>query len=212
MANASAKRIGTWVHFLVHISQLTHSLTASQNETAIKNLLYGHLLGNLLPLLIRVLFRWQGFRQSKMAIVLYCISAALSQFLHQHLKRTGTPRRDSTGGLVSPGDDLNQPGMMEWTFDILYICCELINRRHIGIRPLIGCRVCPSRLCHSRRMVLVDIRCGMTYLISCDCLLDACPQDSCICDLQIMERSHLTYATRPFVFRRRRRTKEGRLE
>ncbi|KAI0284991.1 putative opsin [Russula aff. rugulosa BPL654] len=103
MANASAKRI------------------ASQNEAAIKNMLYGHLLGNLLPLLIRILFRWQAFQQSKKAIVLYCVSVALSQFLYQHLKRMGTPRRDSTGNLVSPGDDLNQPGMTEWTFDVLYI-------------------------------------------------------------------------------------------
>ncbi len=39
----------------------------------------------------------------------------------------GTPRRDSTGNLVSPGDDLNQPGMTEWMFDILYISCESIG-------------------------------------------------------------------------------------
>ncbi|KAI0303179.1 DUF788-domain-containing protein [Russula brevipes] len=103
MANASAKRI------------------ASQNEAAIKNMLYGHVLGNLLPLLIRVLFQWQTFRQSKKAIVLYSISVALSQFLYHHLKKMGTPRRDSTGNLLSPGDDLNQPGMTEWIFDILYI-------------------------------------------------------------------------------------------
>jgi len=122
-------------------------------------MLYGHLLGNLLPLLIRVLFR----RQSKTAIIFYCVSAALSQFLYQHLKRMGTPRRDSTGNIVSPGDDLNQPGMTEWTFDVLYISCELINRHHVGICPLIVHRVCPSRLCHSGRMVLVDIHCGMTY-------------------------------------------------
>jgi len=64
---------------------------------------------------------------------------------------------------VSPGDDLNQPGMTEWTFDILYISCELINRHHIGICPLIVRRVCPSRLCHSRGMVLLDIHCGTTY-------------------------------------------------
>ena len=128
MAHTSAKRIGTWVHSLVYISQLTHFFTASQNETAIKNMLYGHLLSNLLPLFIRILFRWPAFRWSKTAIIFYCISAALSQFLYQHLKRSGTPRRDSTGSLVSPGDDLNQPGMTEWTFDILYISCELIDR------------------------------------------------------------------------------------
>jgi len=123
-------------------------------------MLYGHLLGNFLPLLIRVLFQWQAFRQSKKAIVLYCISAALSQFLYRYLKKMGTPRRDSTGGLVSPGDDLNQPGMTEWIFDVLYISCESANRHHIGTPSLIICRVCPSRLCHSRGMVLVDIHRG----------------------------------------------------
>jgi SRP-independent targeting protein 2/TMEM208 len=145
---------------LMCISQLTCSLTASQNETAVKNMLYGHLLGNLLPLLIRVLFRWQVFRQSKTAIILYLVSAALSQFLYQTLKRMGTPRRDSTGSLVSPGDDLNQPGMTEWTFDILYISCELMSRHRSHICLLIVCRVCPNRLRYSGRMVLVDIHCG----------------------------------------------------
>jgi len=172
MANASAKRIGSRVHVLAHTSHLTCSLTASQNEAAIKNMLYGHLLGNLLPLLIRVLFRWQAFRQSKMAIILYCVSVALSQFLYQQLKRMGTPRRDSTGSLMSPGDDLNQPGMTEWTFDVLYISCESVNKHYIGISPLIICRVCPSRLCHSRGMVLVDIHRGTVLLTSGGGLLD----------------------------------------
>ena len=135
-------------------------------------MLYGHLLGNFLPLLIRVLFRSQAFRQSKKAIVLYCISAALSQFLYQHLKKMGTPRRDSTGGLVSPGDDLNQPGMTEWIFDILYMSCESVNRHHIGTPYLIIYRVCPSRLCHSRGMVLVDIHRGTILLTPWGGLLD----------------------------------------
>ncbi|KAH9963140.1 hypothetical protein BC827DRAFT_1259962 [Russula dissimulans] len=101
MANTSAKRI------------------ASQNEVAIRNMCYGHLLGNILPLLIRVLFRWQA--QSKKAIVLYCLSLTLSHFLYRHLKTMGTPKRDLAGNLVSPGADLNQPGITDWTFDVLYI-------------------------------------------------------------------------------------------
>ncbi|KAF8268283.1 putative opsin [Lactarius quietus] len=103
MANASAKRI------------------ASQNEAAIKNMLYGQLLCNLVPAIIRILLRGQSFRDSKKAIVFYFLSLALSQFLYQHLKKLGTPRRDSKDTLVSSGDDLNQPGMTEWMFDILYI-------------------------------------------------------------------------------------------
>ncbi|KAI9466792.1 hypothetical protein BJY52DRAFT_1234373 [Lactarius psammicola] len=103
MANASAKRI------------------ASQNEAAINNMLYGQLLCNLVPTIIRILLRGQTLRDSKKAVLFYFLSLALSQFLYQHLKKLGTPRRDSTGNLVSPGDDLNQPGMTEWMFDILYI-------------------------------------------------------------------------------------------
>jgi hypothetical protein len=93
-------------------------------------MLYGQVLSNSLPLLIRIL-QWQGFRQSKKAIALYCLSLALSQFIYQYLKKIGTPKRDSTGNLASPGDDLNHPGMTEWIFDILYIACEFENKHHL---------------------------------------------------------------------------------
>ena len=136
MANSSAKRIGS-IPPSRTLVLLISSLTASQNEVAVTNMLYGHLLGNLLPLLIRILFRWQAFRQSKTAIAMYCISAALSQFLYRHLKKMGTPRRDSTGNLLSPGEDLNQPGMTEWTFDILYISCESWNRPRVPTSSLL---------------------------------------------------------------------------
>ncbi|KAI0307378.1 hypothetical protein B0F90DRAFT_1665592 [Multifurca ochricompacta] len=62
-----------------------------------------------------------GFQLSKRAIAMYTLSLTLSHFLYQHLKKIGTPRRDSTGNLTSPGSDLNQPGMTEWMFDVLYI-------------------------------------------------------------------------------------------
>lgn len=127
MANASAKRIGSHSYFLSYRCLLT-LLIASQNEEAIKNMLYGQLLCNLVPAIIRILLRGQAFRDSKKAIIFYFLSLALSQFLYQHLKKVGTPRRDSTGNLVSAGDDLNQPGMTEWMFDILYISCESIKR------------------------------------------------------------------------------------
>ena len=96
-------------------------------------MLYGQLLCNLVPTIIRILFRGQSFRDSKKAIVFYFLSLALSQFLYQHLKKLGTPRRDSTGNLVSPGDDLNQPGITEWMFDILYISCESTRRTRISV-------------------------------------------------------------------------------
>jgi SRP-independent targeting protein 2/TMEM208 len=95
-------------------------------------MLYGHVLSNLLPLLIRILFQWQDFQPSKKAITFYCLTLALSQFLYQYLKKTGTPKRDPTGNLVSPGDDLNHPGMTEWIFDILYISCEFEYKHNVA--------------------------------------------------------------------------------
>lgn len=42
----------------------------------------------------------------------------------------------------------------------------------------------------------------LVLITSCDGLLDTLFPDSCVCDLQIMERSHLAYITRPIVCRR----------
>ena len=39
----------------------------------------------------------------------------------------GSPKRDATGIVVMSGDDLNQPGITEWMFDILYIACKGIS-------------------------------------------------------------------------------------
>ncbi|KAI0068985.1 DUF788-domain-containing protein [Artomyces pyxidatus] len=103
MANASAKRI------------------ASQNEAALKNLFYGQTISNVLPILLRILFRLWGNGASKTAVVFYTFSLALSQLLYRQLVKMGTPKRDATGSLAYAGDDLNQPGMTEWFFDILYI-------------------------------------------------------------------------------------------
>ncbi|KAA1466107.1 DUF788-domain-containing protein [Dentipellis sp. KUC8613] len=108
MANASSKRI------------------ASQNEAATKNLLYGQAISNLLALVVRLLFKRSNLFSAKI-IFFYGVSLAISQFLYQRLVRMGTPKRDSAGALISPGDDLNQPGVTEWLFDILYIAwaCQL---------------------------------------------------------------------------------------
>ena len=124
-------------------------------------MLYGQVLCNLIPAIIRVVLLGQTFRNSKKAFVFYCLSLALSQFLYRHLKKLGTPKRDSTGNLVSSGDDLNQPGMTEWMFDILYISCECIKWTWSNIQ-LILLRVYSSRSLHLWGMVLVDISCGIS--------------------------------------------------
>lgn len=124
-------------------------------------MLYGQVLCNLIPAIIRVAFLGQNFRNSKKAFIFYCLSLALSQFLYRHLKKLGTPKRDSAGNLVSSGDDLNQPGMTEWMFDILYISCECIKWTWISIQ-LILFRVYSSRSLHLWGVVLVDISCGIS--------------------------------------------------
>ncbi|THH17609.1 hypothetical protein EW146_g3237 [Bondarzewia mesenterica] len=100
MANASAKK------------------TASQNEAAVHNLFYGQLLSHLIPLILRLIFKTYT---TKKAIILFAFSLLISQFIYQRLVKMGTPKRDSAGSLISPGEDLNQPGVTEWMFDILYV-------------------------------------------------------------------------------------------
>jgi hypothetical protein len=43
------------------------------------------------------------------------------------LEKIGTTRRDAAGTLISSGEDLNQPGITEWCFDIVYVTCKNIH-------------------------------------------------------------------------------------
>ncbi|KIJ56527.1 hypothetical protein M422DRAFT_22690 [Sphaerobolus stellatus SS14] len=108
MANASAKRI------------------ASQNERVIRNLQIGMLVVNLLSLILRFFIRKQSF-SSFSSIILYALPIAPTIAVYRFLVNAGTPRRDSSGSLISPGDDLNQPGLLDWSWDVLYItwACQL---------------------------------------------------------------------------------------
>ncbi|KAF8528874.1 hypothetical protein BU17DRAFT_80026 [Hysterangium stoloniferum] len=108
MANASAKRI------------------AAQNEKAIQNLQLGMVLVNTLSILIRVFFQKRpvSFIWSFLRFILPSIpTVVLSLFI----VRAGTPKRDSAGTLLSPGDDLNQAGLLEWSWDVIYItwACQI---------------------------------------------------------------------------------------
>ena len=55
------------------------------------------------------------------SIIIYVLTLAPSIFLYLFLVRAGTPRRDASGILISPGDDLNQAGLTDWSWDILYV-------------------------------------------------------------------------------------------
>ena len=58
-------------------------------------------------------------------MMIYVILSLPAMFLAQYLQQTGAPRRDRVGGeLISPGEDLNQPGLTELCFDVLYVTCK----------------------------------------------------------------------------------------
>ncbi|KAJ3723254.1 hypothetical protein EV361DRAFT_879584 [Lentinula raphanica] len=110
MANASAKRI------------------ASQNEATVKNLRLGLFIPTLLSFILRFLFRRDSLPPSKGSLALYLGTFFPAFFLSRYLTQIGTTRRDpTTGTLISYGEDLNQSGLIEWAFDVLYItwACQI---------------------------------------------------------------------------------------
>lgn len=108
--------------FLFEIGQL---FLALQNEQALRNLRLGMFIPTLLSAVFRLLFRRSSLPPSKGSLALYVVTYLPALFLSRYLERMGTTRRDpTTGALISPGEDLNQPGVTEWCFDILYVTCE----------------------------------------------------------------------------------------
>ncbi|KAG8681899.1 hypothetical protein FRC08_015337 [Ceratobasidium sp. 394] len=102
MANASAKKV------------------ASQNEVAIRNLQMGMLIANVLHWLLRILLRRPILARGP--TILYVLTLAPTVVLYRHLTTIGLPRREpNTGALISPGEDLAQPGITEWCWDIIYV-------------------------------------------------------------------------------------------
>ncbi|CAE6407707.1 unnamed protein product [Rhizoctonia solani] len=102
MANASAKKV------------------AAQNEVAIRNLQMGMLIANALYWILRLLFRRPLLAGGPTS--LYILTFIPTVVLYRHLTSIGLPRKEpKTGALISPGEDLNQPGITEWCWDIIYV-------------------------------------------------------------------------------------------
>lgn len=81
----------------------------------------------LLSTFFRLLLRRSSLLPSKGSLAIYIVTYLPALFLSRYLERMGTSRRDpTTGALISPGEDLNQAGVTEWCFDILYVTCELV--------------------------------------------------------------------------------------
>jgi len=101
-------------------------LPAHQNETMVKTLKLGMIVPTIISLVLRFLFRRSSLPPSRFSLALYVVTFFPSLFLSNYLIKIGTPRRDpTTGTLLSYGEDLNQTGVIEWCFDILYITCAL---------------------------------------------------------------------------------------
>lgn len=75
-------------------------------------------------MLIRLIFRTKSLSPSRLSFWTTVLIHVLSTGVARYLSKMGEPRRSTTGELILPGEDLNQPGVIEWCFDIIYVTCE----------------------------------------------------------------------------------------
>jgi hypothetical protein len=97
--------------------------TAAQNDSTIKYLQLGLLITTLLSLTIRLAFRIRSLSPTSLSFWLNLFSQIPSFFITRYLVAIGSPKRDESGALISPGEDLSRSGVIEWAFDIVYISC-----------------------------------------------------------------------------------------
>ena len=82
--------------------------------------------------MFRLFIRRGSLSPKSFAFWIYVVSLVPSIFLSRYLERIGSPRYDTaTGTLISSGEDLSRPGVLEWTFDVVYITCEFIFLHYI---------------------------------------------------------------------------------
>lgn len=159
MANASAKRIGVFITSdSLHPTNIS---TANQNESTVKILKLGMFVPTILSLLFRLLFRRSSLPPSKGSLAIYIVTFFPGFFLSNYLVKIGTTRRDpTTGTLISYGEDLNQSGVTEWCFDILYVTCASFCSYRLHLLKWNGSRGVPDWKWRIWGMVLVVIHCG----------------------------------------------------
>ncbi|GAO46938.1 DUF788-domain-containing protein [Saitoella complicata NRRL Y-17804] len=71
-------------------------------------------------ILMRLVLRLRAF--STGMLIKYLLTTALSGFLQFTLEKTGRARYNPAGELLSAGQDLNQAGLTEWMWDVIYVC------------------------------------------------------------------------------------------
>ena len=148
MANASAKK------------------TAASNERAIQNLRQGLLVASTLSMFIRIIFRTKSLSPAQVSFWLHILSHIPSTFIARYLYKIGEPRRTDTGELISPGEDLNQPGVIEWCFDIIYVTCKHVPNSPGIMFQAVHCRGVPNRERNIWGKVLGVSRGRKPYLLS----------------------------------------------
>ena len=146
MANASAKK------------------TAASNERAISNLRQGLLIATTLSTLIRIIFRTKSLSPAQLSFWIHILSHIPSTLIARYLARIGEPKRSDTGELVSPGEDLSQPGIIEWCFDVIYVACKSGLDSSITISQTTSCRDVSNRKRDIWREVLVVSYSRKSYL------------------------------------------------
>lgn len=194
MAKAAAKRIGmscqssSWLCCSVH--------PAGQNESTVKTLKLGMILPTVISLVLRLLFRRGSVPPSKGALFLYTVTFFPAFFLSNYLIRIGTTRRDpTTGTLISYGEDLSQPGVTEWCFDILYVTCKsTLSQNSVTLDSGLNCirRGVSNWLWCFWRVVLVVVSGGM--VCSFFPYTRSYVPDPHLCRLQIVDLCCFAYA------------------
>ena len=169
MANASAKK------------------TAASNERAISNLRQGLLIATTLSMFIRIIFRIKSLSPTRPSFWIHILSHIPSTFIAKYLANIGEPKRTATGELISPGEDLNQSGVTEWCFDLIYVTCKRFPRSSIAISRTALYRGVPSWKRNIWRKILVVSRSRKHYLLSTSFHYNQYVVDPVICALQNLD-------------------------
>jgi len=133
---------------------------------------------NLVSILLRLFVRKATF-SSVFSVILYILPIAPTIALYSFLVKAGSPRRDASGALISPGDDLNQPGLLDWSWDVVYVtwACQIGSGLFGGWVWYLYLIVCPS-------------------LVQSIQAINPLNLDTCVCWLQGMVGFYFTYGIR----------------
>ena len=95
------------------------------------------LVSGALSIVFRLALQRNTLSPKTFAFWIYALSLVPSIFLSRYLERIGSPRNDpTTGTLISSGEDLSRPGILEWCFDVVYVTCETDASNSLALRSL----------------------------------------------------------------------------